>query len=85
MWQVMREVPRAGRASFVNDVMSRSIIEVLRLMSDDDENCGVLMEVMLMRDEVTLVHASMVGADRPPDFKCSAGSEAGVADRVGRL
>ena len=58
--QVMREVPRAGRAAFVNDVMSRSIIEVLRLMSDDDENCGVLMEVMLMRDEVTLVHASMV-------------------------
>ena len=56
----MREVPRAGRASFVNDVMSRSIIEVLRLISDDDENCGVLMEVMLMRDEVTLVHASMV-------------------------
>ena len=29
-------------------------------MADDDENCGVLMEVMLMRDEVTLVHASMV-------------------------
>ena len=58
--QVMREVPRVGRAAFVNDVMSRSIIEVLRLVSDDDENCGVLMEVMLMRDEITLVHASMV-------------------------
>lgn len=57
---VIRQLPRSGCMGFVNDVVSRSMRDFLSLISDDEENSRVLMNVMVSRDETILVHSAMV-------------------------
>ncbi len=58
--QVLRNVPRAGNAAFVNDVMYRSLCGLLEILTDDEEGSQVLTNILMNRDEITLIHSSMV-------------------------
>ena len=58
--QVLRSVPRSGNATFVNDVMYRSLCSLLEILTDDEEGTRVLTSIMMNRDEITLIHSSMV-------------------------
>lgn len=58
--QVLRRVPRAGNAAFVNDVMYRSLCGLLEMFADDEEGSKILTNILMNRDEITLIHASMV-------------------------
>ena len=57
---VIRSVPRTQNDTFVNDVVCRSLGEFLKYLSRDEVNSMLLMQVMVSRDELTVVHSAMV-------------------------
>ncbi len=59
--KVIRQIPRAESTTFVNDVVSRSVCQFLEVLTANDVDSTVLMNVMVSRDEITLIHSQMVG------------------------
>ena len=59
--KVIRQIPRTGNSSFVNDVVSRSVCQFLEVLTANDVDSTTLMNVMVSRDEITLIHSQMVG------------------------
>ncbi len=57
---VIRQLPRTGNSRFVNDVMTRSLYGFLELLTVGDAASDILINVMLNRDEITLIHSQMV-------------------------
>lgn len=60
--QGIRKFPRTGNSRFVNDVMCRSLYEFLELFMTEDQDSEVLLNVLISRDEISLVHAHMVSS-----------------------
>ena len=58
--RVIRSLPRTESDTFVNDVICRSLGEVLKYLSGDEVSSMLLMKVMVSRDELTVVHSAMV-------------------------
>lgn len=58
---VLGKMPRSGNSRFVNDAIQRSLHTVMESMTEDDETFDELLNRMLDRDEITLVHSRMVG------------------------
>lgn len=59
--KIIRSLPRTGANSrFVNDVISRSLYEFMELLTDADLDFDVLINILVNRDEVTLIHSKMV-------------------------
>ena len=59
--KVIRMLPRSEKNTFVNDVVSRSVCQFLEVLTANDVDSTVLMNVMVSRDEITLIHSQMVG------------------------
>lgn len=59
--KVIRMLPRTEKNTFVNDVVSRSVCQFLEVLTANDVDSTVLMNVMVSRDEITLIHSQMVG------------------------
>ena len=58
--KIIRQIPRAGNSRFVNDVIGRSLYKFAELLTAGDAEFDILINVMLNRDEITLVHSQMV-------------------------
>ena len=59
--KMIRQIPRTGNSNFVNDVVSRSVCQFLEVLTANDVDSTTLMNVMVSRDEITLIHSQMVG------------------------
>ena len=57
---VIRQLPRTGNSRFVNDVITRSLYGFMELLTPGDAESDILINVMLNRDEITLIHSQMV-------------------------
>lgn len=57
---VIRQLPRTGNSRFVNDVITRSLYSFMELLTPEDIESDILINVMLNRDEITLIHSQMV-------------------------
>ena len=57
---IIRQLPRIGNTTFVNDVVCRSLCEFMELLSEEEVESQLLMNVMLNRNEEVMVHSSMV-------------------------
>ena len=58
--KVIHQIPRTGNSTFVNDVVSRSVCQFLEVLTANDVDSTTLMNVMVSRDEITLIHSQMV-------------------------
>ena len=58
--KMIRQIPRTGNSNFVNDVLSRSVCQFLEVLTANDVDSTTLMNVMVSRDEITLIHSQMV-------------------------
>ena len=58
--QIIRQLPRTGNSRFVNDVIRRSLYGFMELLTVGDVGSDILINVMLNRDEITLIHSQMV-------------------------
>ena len=58
--KVIRKLPRTGNSRFVNDVICRSLYSFMELLTVGDVTSDILINVMLNRDEITLIHSQMV-------------------------
>lgn len=58
--RVVRNLSRTENDTFVNDVVWRSLGEILKYASEDEVNTLVLMQIMVSRDESTALHSAMV-------------------------
>lgn len=59
--KLLSRVPKLGSSRFVNDAIQKSLHSVMEFMQEDDAEFDDLLNVMLNRDENTLVHSRMVG------------------------
>lgn len=59
--KIIRMLPRTGNSRFVNDVIGRSLYKFAELLTEGDPEFDILINVMLNRDEITLIHSQMVG------------------------
>ena len=59
--KIIRRLPRTGSSRFVNDVIGRSLYKFAELLTAGDAEFDILINVMLNRDEITLIHSQMVG------------------------
>ncbi len=58
--RVIRSLSRTENDNFVNDVIWRSLGEILKYASEDEVNTLLLMQIMVSRDESTALHSAMV-------------------------
>ena len=58
--RVIRSLSRTENDTFVNDVVWRSLGEILKYASEDEVNTLLLMQIMVSRDESTALHSAMV-------------------------
>ena len=56
----IRRLSRTENDTFVNDVVWRSLGDVLKYITGDEINTLVLMQIMVSRDEGTAMHSAMV-------------------------
>ena len=56
----IRRLSRTENDTFVNDVVWRSLRDVLKYITGDEINTLVLMQIMVSRDEGTAMHSAMV-------------------------
>ncbi len=57
---IVRQFPRTGNSRFVNGVIGRSLCGFMELLAVGDVESDILINVMMNRDEITLVHSRMV-------------------------
>ena len=58
--KIIRRLPRTGNSRFVNDVVERSLYQFMELLAVGEVESDILINVMLNRDEITLIHSQMV-------------------------
>ena len=58
--KIIRRLPRTGNSRFVNDVVERSLYQFMELLAIGEVESDILINVMLNRDEITLIHSQMV-------------------------
>ena len=58
--KIIRRLPRTGNLRFVNDVVERSLYQFMELLTVGEVASDILINVMLNRDEITLIHSQMV-------------------------
>ena len=58
---IMSQMPGKGSSRFVNDAVQKSLQSLMEIMEEDDTEFDSLLNVMLNRDKITLIHAHMVG------------------------
>ena len=58
--QIIKSVPRTGNSRYVNDVIFRSLYEFTELLTLTDLDMDVLINILINRDEITLIHSMMV-------------------------
>ena len=58
--KIIRRFPRTGNLRFVNDVIQRSLCQFMELLTVGEVESDILINVMLNRDEITLIHSQMV-------------------------
>ncbi len=58
--QIIRQLPRTGNSRFVNDVICRSLYGFMERLAVGDVESDILINVMINRDEITLIHSEMV-------------------------
>lgn len=58
--QIIKSLPRTGNSRYVNDVIFRSLYEFTELLTTGDLDMDVLINILINRDEVTLIHSKMV-------------------------
>lgn len=58
--RAIRRLSRTENDTFVNDVVWRSLGDVLKYVTGDEVNTLVLMQIMVSRDEGTAMHSAMV-------------------------
>ena len=58
--KLIKRIPKTGNCRFVNDVVCRSVYEFLGLVTSGDVAADVLVNVMVTRDEITLIHSQIV-------------------------
>ena len=58
--KIIRRLPRTGNSRFVNDVIERSLCQFMELLAVGEVESDILINVMLNRDEITLIHSQMV-------------------------
>lgn len=56
-WKVVSEFPRTGNSRFVNDVIRRNLYSFMETLTQMDAVSEVLINVLLNRDEITLINA----------------------------
>ena len=63
---MVSEFPRTGNSRFVNDVIRRKLYAFMETLTQMDAVSEVLINLLLNRDEITLIHSQMVAqiADR---------------------
>lgn len=58
---VLRRMPRACGKNFVNDVVSESLLSILKRLSDEEIDFSFFVRSTIWRDEMTLIHEALVG------------------------
>ena len=58
---VLRRMPRARGANFVNDVVSESLLSIMNRLSDQEIDFSFFVRSTIWRDETTLIHGALVG------------------------
>ncbi|MCM1102596.1 MAG: ATP-binding protein [Clostridium sp.] len=58
---VLRKMPRACGTNFVNEMVSESLLSILSRLSDQEIDFSFFIRSTIWRDEMTLIHETLVG------------------------